>query len=159
MRTIGRVELLHGLYMFSHTASLAKVVGSVHTSIVHNDSFFDLWHFRLGHPSFKVLHHVSSVFPYVQTQSKGVCEYCHFAKQQKLPFHHCSSCSINSFDLIHVDIWGPLAVTSIRGYSYFLTIVDDHFRHTWVYLMKQVKSKAIVNEFHKSHSHSISYYC
>ncbi|WJX75247.1 hypothetical protein P8452_58797 [Trifolium repens] len=43
--------------------------------------------------------------------------------------------------MIHVDIWGPLAVTSFNGYSYFLTIVDDHTRHTWIYLMKH-KSEA-----------------
>lgn len=43
--------------------------------------------------------------------------------------------------MIHVDIWGPLAVKSFHGYSYFLTIVDDYTRHTWLFLMKH-KSEA-----------------
>jgi IS30 family transposase len=45
------------------------------------------------------------------------------------------------FDIIHCDIWGPIATKSIRGYSYFLTIVDDYSKFTWIVLMK-LKSEA-----------------
>ena len=41
------------------------------------------------------------------------------------------------FDVIHVDIWGGYNVLSILGAKYSLTIVDDHTRCTWIYLMKQ----------------------
>ena len=44
--------------------------------------------------------------------------------------------SIKSFDLLHIDTWGPFSVTSNEGYKYFLTIVDDHTRVTWIYLMR-----------------------
>jgi len=37
------------------------------------------------------------------------------------------------FDLIHVDIWGPYFVPSFEGHGYFLTIVDDFSRFTWIY--------------------------
>jgi len=43
---------------------------------------------------------------------------------------------LNTFDLIHVDIWGPVNIVSVYGHKYFLTIVDDYSRHTWIYLMK-----------------------
>jgi hypothetical protein len=62
-----------------------------------------------------------------------VCDFCHLAKQQNLPFPSSTTHTHNAFDMINVDIWGPLAITSIHGYSYFLTIVDDYTRHTWVY--------------------------
>jgi hypothetical protein len=38
--------------------------------------------------------------------------------------------------LIHVDIWRPFSVQSINGSSFFLTIVDDFSRFTWVYLLQ-----------------------
>jgi len=44
--------------------------------------------------------------------------------------------SENKFDLIHIDTWGPFATPTTEGYKYFLTIVDDYSRATWVYLMK-----------------------
>jgi hypothetical protein len=57
------------------------------------------------------------------------------AKQHRLPFQDSNSISKNCFDLIHCDIWGPFSVKSTNGSSYFLTIVDDCTRFTWVYLM------------------------
>ena len=35
-----------------------------------------------------------------------------------------------------MDIWGPLSITSIYGHRYFLTIMDDFSRHTWLFLLK-----------------------
>lgn len=44
--------------------------------------------------------------------------------------------------MIHIDLWGLYSVKAIIGATYFLTIVDDHFRATWTHLMsnkEQVK--------------------
>jgi len=41
------------------------------------------------------------------------------------------------FDLIHVNIWGPYSIPSIHGHKYFLTIVDDYSRYTWIFPLKQ----------------------
>jgi len=40
------------------------------------------------------------------------------------------------FELLYVNIWGPCSTTSITGYKYFLTIIDDFSRFTWIKLMK-----------------------
>ena len=40
------------------------------------------------------------------------------------------------FHLIFCDIWGPHRTSTYTGAYYFLTIVDDHTRCTWVYLMR-----------------------
>ncbi|CAH9056118.1 unnamed protein product [Cuscuta europaea] len=64
------------------------------------------------------------------------CDICHFAKQKKLPFPISTSHASNAFDLIHMDVWGPYKVTSYTGFKYFLTIVDDYTRCTWVFLLK-----------------------
>ena len=58
------------------------------------------------------------------------------AKQKRLPFTSHNHLSPNAFDLIHIDIWGPFSVSTPTGQRYFLTIVDDHTRVTWVYLLQ-----------------------
>jgi nicotinamide mononucleotide adenylyltransferase len=40
-------------------------------------------------------------------------------------------------ELVHTDVWGPAAVSSIGGKSYFVTFIDDHSRKVWVYFLKQ----------------------
>lgn len=37
-----------------------------------------------------------------------------------------------SFDLIHYDIWRPFSVSSYNGYKYFIIIVDDCTRFTFL---------------------------
>jgi hypothetical protein len=43
-----------------------------------------------------------------------------------------------------MDIWGPLSIPSISGFKYFLTIVDDKSRFTWIYLMKLKSETSIL---------------
>ena len=46
------------------------------------------------------------------------------------------------FDLVHYDIWGPFNVVAINGFKYFLTLVDDSTRFTWVHMLR-AKSDAV----------------
>ena len=57
------------------------------------------------------------------------------AKQKCLPFVSHNNMSANPFDIVHIDIWGPFNVSTLVGHRYFLTIVDDCTRATWVYLL------------------------
>jgi len=50
--------------------------------------------------------------------------------KRRLSFPISASKSKKCFDLIHVDVWGPYSLSSIHGYKYFLTIVDDYSRYT-----------------------------
>jgi hypothetical protein len=65
-----------------------------------------------------------------------ICPICPLAKQHKLPFPVSVSISEFLFDLLHYDVWGPIATSSINGSKFFLTIVDDCTRFTWVHLMQ-----------------------
>lgn len=42
-----------------------------------------------------------------------------------------------SFALVHADLWGPCNITNVKGYKYFLVLVDDCTRVTWVYMLGQ----------------------
>ena len=61
-----------------------------------------------------------------------MCDTCHRAKQKRLCFPLSSSRTNRCFELLHMDIWGPLFVSSMYGHKYFLTIVDDFSRFTWL---------------------------
>jgi len=64
-----------------------------------------------------------------------VCEVCPKAKQHRLPFPIKNSTTAYSFELIDVDTWGPYNTKTHSGHRYFLTIVDDYIRVTWIHLM------------------------
>ncbi|CAN1779045.1 Retrovirus-related Pol polyprotein from transposon RE1 [Linum perenne] len=126
----------------------------IHQAAVINlqPQVIDLWHWRLGHPSrdrAKLLENCSSG---IIAEKIIHCDVCHPAKQKRLHFQTSSSVALNVFDLIHVDIWGPLAVQSYDGFAYFLTIVDDHSRGAWVYLMK---NKGETRDHLKSFCHMV----
>jgi hypothetical protein len=147
-KTIGVGEERSGLY------HLLQVSGK-HSPIVSNSvvSFFnnisnsavsatsiknvsdDIWHYRLGHVSSSRMHLLHQYIPAMVVNKNNVCTICPLAKQRKLSFDVSQSHTNFLFDLIHCDIWGPFSVKSTTGCSYFLTIVDDHSRFTWVYLM------------------------
>jgi hypothetical protein len=94
-----------------------------------------LWHNRLGHLSDSPLKLLSHVIPQVLHESNKTCNICPLAKQHCLSFPHSITASAQPFDLIHCDLWGPFSTKSISGSSYFLTIVDDHTRFTWIHLL------------------------
>lgn len=64
------------------------------------------------------------------------CYICPLAKQRRLPFISHNHLSSYPFDLVHCDIWGPYHVAAHSGHIYFLTLVDDCTRFTWVFLLK-----------------------
>ena len=37
--------------------------------------------------------------------------------------------------MIHCDIWGKFSVPDYKGFQYFLIVVDDFSRCTWIFLM------------------------
>jgi hypothetical protein len=77
-----------------------------------------------------------SEFPFIKYKPNFVCDACHLGKQSKLPFpnnnHRCKT----KFEIVHMDIWGPLNIDCTHGHRYLLTMVDDFTRHTWIHIMK-----------------------
>ena len=88
-------------------------------------TYHDLWHKRLGHPSPVCLQRASSLLPINKNRIliHNNCSICSKAKQTRLPFP------------LHCDIWGPHKTPTHFGKRFFLTIVDDYTRCTWLFLM------------------------
>ncbi|WVY95772.1 hypothetical protein V8G54_027923 [Vigna mungo] len=118
----------------------------------------NLWHARLGHLSHDRLQLLQHKHGYINTDdNNNFCDACHRAKQKKLPYTASTSTSLSSFELLHIDIWGP-TTASMNGYKYLLTIVDDYSRYTWIIPMidkSSVKNQILTflcyveNQFHK----------
>lgn len=63
------------------------------------------------------------------------CAVCPLARQVRLPFPNSHSKSSKCFDLVHMDVWGPYKSATHNRMKFFLTLVDDYSRWTWIYLM------------------------
>ena len=97
------------------------------------------WHKRLGHPSMSKVATLSKVLNLsnskINKDHSDACHVCHLSKQKHIPFKPRHNMSKNAFDLLHIDTWGPFSESTVDGSKYFLTIVDDFSRATWVFLM------------------------
>ena len=69
--------------------------------------------------------------------NEDVYDVCFRTKQTRSHFSISENKVNDLFELIHCDIWGPYKVKASCGANYFLTIVDDANRATWVYPMKE----------------------
>lgn len=139
---IGKGKEIAGLYVLD-TATLPSHPSAVSpfcSSVVIDAT---LWHSRLGHPSYVKLDTLKSVLGFQKSnKDTSHCDICQLSKQKHLTFPSKNNICNTPFELVHIDTWGPFSVPTLEGYRYFLTIVDDHSRATWVYLMK-TKSEAI----------------
>lgn len=100
------------------------------------------WHERLGHPSVDKIKSLDSVLASNKVHNTNTC--CIFAKQKRLPFVSKNNVSDVPFQLIHCDIWGSYHIPSHKGHRYFITIVDDCTRYTWIYLITHKSETQIV---------------
>lgn len=94
-----------------------------------------VWHSRLGHPSIDKLKSLAPLLS-IKKVDNELCEICPLSKQRHIPFFPSAAYASTCFDLIHCDVWGPFTPVSVDGHKFFLTIVDDHSRFVWTYLLK-----------------------
>ena len=146
-RTIGKGEKHGDLYILSqhefqsHNYLDFQLLDSQHVSTVSSK----VWHDRLAHLSFRRLEFLQSHLHSNAQQDRHIpCYVCPLAKQHRLPFPSFNHMSKHSFDLVHCDIWGPFNTTDIHGFKYFLTLVDDSTRFTWVHMLRAKSDAAVV---------------
>ena len=139
-RMIGLGKQRDGLYYLSALVTNNPVNPTIQTTKQPTCnltiSSTDLWHHRLGHASSPCLSFIAKNFLNFSIRSNNACHICPLAKQSRLPFSTSSISSIKPFEIIHCDIWGRYRHPSLTGAHYFLTIVDDFSRFTWIFLMR-----------------------
>ena len=105
---IGVGELRGGVYCFNETATVKVQANAVGSS--------NLWHRRLGHPSYPILSLLSKELDVSGSLKNHKVES---AKQTWNQFDVSDSKVDDIFEIIHCDIWGSYRVPSFCGAHYF----------------------------------------
>ena len=83
-----------------------------------------LWHWRFAHLHYKALPKARKVvtgIPEFRDDHEGICQCCAEAKHTRGPFPSSVINTTNILQLIHSDLSGMLPVTSLGGFSYYMT--------------------------------------
>lgn len=119
---------------------LYKLKGSPEQALFHSTiDPCELWHRRFVHLHYRALPSVSKAvlgIPEMKTKHEGVCKGCAQRKTVKKPFLSSESKANGILDIIHSDVCGPMATTSLSGYNYYVSFIDDFSRKAWIYFMK-----------------------
>lgn len=104
--------------------------------ILSNTSTADSTLLLHGHPSSQHLSFLTSTSRHSKIKKLlDSCDVCLRAKQTRSSFLISGNKASDLFQLIHCDLWGPYSTSSLSGAHYFLSIVDDHSRAIWIYLI------------------------
>jgi transposase InsO family protein len=72
----------------------------------------------------------------VYFEKDKICSACQAEKQVGVHHPHKNIMTTDMLlELLHMDLFGPIAYISISGSKYCLVIVDDYFRFTWVFFL------------------------
>ncbi|GJZ04325.1 retrovirus-related pol polyprotein from transposon TNT 1-94 [Tanacetum coccineum] len=95
-----------------------------------------LCHRRLSHLNLETINlllknNIVTVLPKLKFIKDHLCSSCELGKAKRKSFHtKTTSSSKRQFQLLHMDLCGPMRVESINGKKYVLVIVDDYSRYT-----------------------------
>ncbi|KAM0017117.1 putative RNA-directed DNA polymerase [Helianthus debilis subsp. tardiflorus] len=113
-----------------------------------------LWHRRLGHVNMKNLNRLAKGqlvrdLPIKDFMLVEKCIACAKGKAHRKPHKTKPVPSTKAIlELLHMDLFGPVNVLSIRKKAYCLVIVDDYSRYTWVYFLSHKnETAALVKQF------------
>jgi transposase InsO family protein len=119
---------------------LYKLKGNSEAAMTHAiENSCELWHRRLAHINYKALPYICKAvtgLPELKGDHKGVCNGCAQGKNIKNPFPKRDSKSEGVLELIHSDVCGQMPSSSINGYVYYVSFIDDYSRKTWIYFLK-----------------------
>jgi hypothetical protein len=97
-----------------------------------------LWHNRLGHPSFHIVNKLvkdNNLICSSELESQHVCDSCQRAKSHQLSYHVSTSVSSKPLERIFSGVWGPTP-NSVGRKKYYVSFIDDFSKFTWVYLFR-----------------------
>lgn len=100
------------------------------------------WHRKMGHLSFESLKKLKNMSVGLNFSEKELaevtqnCEICLKANQRRKPFNTVRTKAERPFELIHVDLCGPISPPTWDGKNYFLIFVDDFTNFVQIALLK-----------------------
>ena len=65
-----------------------------------------------------------------------ICDACQLGKFKRANYPSRNYCTLETFQIIHCNVWGPSPTSNLLGNKYFLICTDDCSRCSWVFLLK-----------------------
>ena len=80
---------------------------------------------------------LKKLYPQFSSLSSLTCESCQYAKLHRVHLSpRVNNRAFAPFELVHSNMSGLCLLVSPTSFRYFVTLVDDYLRTTWLYLMK-----------------------
>jgi hypothetical protein len=124
-----------------HLVDFSQEKAQLDTCLVVKSSLGWLWHHRLAHVGMRNLNkllkgdHILGLTN-VSFEKDRICSACQAGKQ--VGVSHPSKSIVTTIklsELLHMDLFGPVAYISIGGNKYGLIIVDNYSCFTWVFFL------------------------
>ena len=116
---------------------LYKLKGKSNQALVHSTiNSCEIWHRRFDHLHYRALSIMSKVvigIPKLQANHEGVCKGCAQGKNVKSPFPRSDNKAKGVLDIVHSDMCGLMTTTSLSGYVFYVSFIDDFSCKTWIY--------------------------
>ena len=101
-----------------------------------------LWHRRMGNLNFDNIMKVSNKevvrdFLKIVNPLKSVCKHCQHRKQTKSSFKFKGHTISQPSEIVHIDLCRPKRTKILQGQYYFMLLIDDYTRMTWVTFLKE----------------------
>jgi hypothetical protein len=127
------------LYLVDFNENKAEL----NTCLIAKTNMGWIWHRRLAHVGMKNLHkllkgeHILRLTN-VHFEKDRVCIACQAGKQVGVHHPHKNIMMTDRpLELLHMDLFGPIAYIIIGRSKYCLVIVDDYSRFTWVFFLQE----------------------
>jgi transposase InsO family protein len=115
----------------------------LNTCLIAKTNMGWLWHRRLAHVGMKNLHkllkgeHILELTN-VHFEKDRICSACQTGNQVGVHHPHKNIMTTDRpLELLHIDLFDPIAYISISRRKYSLVIVDDYFCFTWVFFLQE----------------------
>ncbi|GAA0172128.1 hypothetical protein LIER_41279 [Lithospermum erythrorhizon] len=126
-KVVGVARVEKGLYVLRPVSFVDRIVKNcVNTDVVILNvsnclvkvasSHVNLWHCRLGHVSSDVMKRCIEFDDNIDHKGNNETDVCYVC-----PLAH----SVELFELLHIDVWGPYRETTRQDTRFFLTVVED----------------------------------
>ena len=73
----------------------------------------------------------------VRRPANSVCEQCQHGKQTRVHFKTKEHSSTKPLELVHIDLCGPTQRNELNGEKYFMLLIDDYTKMTWVFILNK----------------------
>jgi hypothetical protein len=125
-----------------YLVDFSKEEAGLDACLIAKTSMGWLWHRRLAHVGMNNLHkllkgeHVLGLTN-VYFEKDRPCAACQAGKQVGSAHHNKNVMTTSRpLELLHMDLFGPVAYLSIGGSKYGLVVDDDFSRFTWVFFLQ-----------------------